>query len=656
MAARLVCGAAFAALASVAAAQIAPPPAGPAELDPNAPLAPLPDIGVAWPDLNATDTTPAAPSTPQSAQSPAQAQATESGAIHYTLIVEGVEGIANSADLLTAFRKQSALEADRKDPANAAQIGRRSRADSDLLAELLRSQGYYDAAVEPRTEGTGGQLRVILAADPGAQYRFAAVELPGLEAAGADAGKLRQAFAVKAGDPVIAQDVIAAGTALTLALGEDGFAQAKLGNQDIEINHQTQLATLSLPVSPGPVARFGVIRVSGKPPFSARHVAVIARFRPGERFQRSKLDDLRRALIATSLVANADVRVVPVNGGRTVDIDVTLEPAPSHTIAGDLGYGTGEGILVEASWTDRNFFNPEGALTLRGILGTSEQLAGVQFRFGNFRQRDQVLNLQASISHQNFAAYEARTVQLAANIERQSNFIWQKKWTWTYGTELLATDENGVFSDAGLKDTRTFFIAALPLNLGYDGSDSLLDPTRGFRLSGRVSPELSLHGGHFTYARSQIDVSAYHPVSDRVVVAGRVRLGTIFGAGVYDIAPSRRFYSGGGGSVRGYGYQQLGPKDIDGDPVGGRGLAEFGLEARIRLKSFGGNFGIVPFFDGGTLSTGQWPDFGGWRFAAGLGARYYSSFGPIRIDLGVPLNRQKGDGPVAVTVSLGQAF
>jgi translocation and assembly module TamA len=80
------------------------------------------------------------------------------------------------------------------------------------------------------------------------------------------------------------------------------------------------------------------------------------------------------------------------------------------------------------------------------------------------------------------------------------------------------------------------------------------------------------------------------------------------------------------------------------------------LEARIRLKQFGGNFGIVPFFDGGSLTTEAWPDFKDWHFAAGIGARYYSSFGPIRIDLGVPLNREKGDGPVAVTVSLGQAF
>ena len=112
----------------------------------------------------------------------------------------------------------------------------------------------------------------------------------------------------------------------------------------------------------------------------------------------------------------------------------------------------------------------------------------------------------------------------------------------------------------------------------------------------------------FTYARAQFDASAYHPVSDRVVVAGRIRLGTIVGAGVFDIAPSRRFYSGGGGSVRGYGYQQLGPKDVDGDPIGGRGLAEFALEARIRLKQFGGNFGIVPFFDGGSLTTAALPD------------------------------------------------
>jgi translocation and assembly module TamA len=660
MAARLLGAAASAAFANAPAlaqtAQTPPPPPDAAELDPSAPLAPMPDLGVDWPDLNAREARPEpAPSGPKG-QAAASAVTDENDEIRYSVEVEGLGPIGNSEDLLKAFRDQSALQADRKDPANAAQIGRRSSADAELLAELLRSQGYYDATVEPRTEAQGSQLRVILTADPGPQYRFASVELPGLEAAGEDAARLRDAFAVKAGDPVIAQDVIAGGLALTRKLGEEGFAGAKIGEQDIEINHQTHLARLRLPVDPGPIAHFGTIHVTGRPPFSQRHVATIARFRKGDPFKRSRVDDLRRALIATTLVANADIQLVPVDDGRTVDLNVRLEPAPSHTIAGEVGYGTGQGARVEASWTDRNFFNPEGALTLRGVAGTSEQLVGVLFRRSNFMRRDQTLNLQASASHQKFDAYEARTILLGGNIERQSNFIWQKKWTWTYGGELLATDERGVFSTDGDKSTRTFLIAAAPLSLGYDGSDSLLDPTRGFRLSGRISPEISAHGGKFTYARTQFDASAYHPVSDSVVAAGRVRLGTILGAGVYDIAPSRRFYSGGGGSVRGYGYQRLGPKDIENDPIGGRGLAEFALEARIRLKSFGGNFGVVPFFDGGSLTTESMPDFKDWHFAAGMGVRYYSSFGPIRIDLGVPLNREKGDGLVAVTVSLGQAF
>jgi translocation and assembly module TamA len=643
--------------ASGSPVQPPPPPPDAAELDPSAPLDPMPDLGLPWPDLKASDVTiPPPVTTVPSTKKPARIVADGTGNIRYTIEVEGLGPIGNGADLLHEFRKQSALEAERKDAANAAQIGRRASADADLLTQLLRSQGYFDAAVEPRTEKAGDALRVILAADPGSQYRFASVDLPGLDAAGPDAPKLRDKFAVKPGDPVIAADVIAGGLALTQELGEEGFASAKIGDQDVEVNHQTHLASLVLPVDPGPVARFGVIRVSGRPPFSARHVSTIARFRRGDPFKRSKVDDLRRALIQTTLVANADIQVVPVQGGRTVDLDVRLEPAPSHTIAGELGYGTGQGARVELSWTDRNFFNPEGAVTLRGVAGTTEQLLAVQFRRSNFGQRDQTLNIQLSASHQKFDAYEAKTVDLAANIERQSNFIWQKKWTWSYGGEWLATDERGVFSAAGVKDTKTFLVAALPLSLGYDGSDSLLDPTRGFRLSARVSPELSSHGGKFAYARTQFDASAYHPLSDHVVIAGRIRLGTILGAGVFQIAPSRRFYSGGGGSVRGYGYQQLGPKDQDGDPIGGRGLAEFGLETRIRLKQFGGNFGVVPFFDGGSLTTKSMPDFKDWRLAAGIGVRYYSSFGPIRVDLGLPLNRQKGDGPFAVTVSLGQAF
>ena len=637
------------------------PTPDPTELDPSAPLDPMPDLGVDWPDMDAPDPMPEPePEAPDQAEEkePDEEVAIDDAAEarRYAYRIDGLAPVAESENLLERFKEQSALEKDDDDPANAAQIDRRARADAELLTTLLQSEGYYDAEVEPGIGMEGERILVDLQATPGPRYSFVAVELPGIEAAGEKTGELREAFAVKAGDPVVAQKVIDAGVALKVALGEEGFALAEVGEQDITLDHESATARLVLPVTPGPVARFGAVTVTGRPPFSSRHVGRIAKFKTGDVYERSEIDDLRRALIATGLIASVETRLVPRNEGRVVDVAVHLEPAPMRTIAGELGYGTGEGVRLEASWQHRNFLNPEGALTVRGVAGTQEQLVAVTLRRNNFRRRDQVLTAQVSASDVDRDAFAARTLLLSAGIERQSNFIWHKKWTWSVLSELLYSDERDTIEATGEKRRRTFYIAALPASLTYDGSNDLLDPTEGFRLGGRISPELSFHNGTFGYTRAQLDASAYHPVSDRTVLAGRVRVGTIFGADRDDIAPSRRFYAGGGGSVRGYGYQRLGPRDVDGDPIGGRSLAEFALEARIRVNAFGGDFGIVPFFDGGSLSTKSTPDMGEWQFGAGIGLRYYSSFGPIRVDVGTPLNPQSDDGRVAVVVSLGQAF
>ena len=658
----LMGGVGLALAASPVCAQVPSP--DPNELDPSAPLDPMPDLGVEWPDMNQPDPPPppevegVAPEAAQDVTEETAERVEDIAATRpYRWTISGIESLPDAEAVRAGFDERSVLEGDNDNAANAAQIDRRARADAELLTELLRAQGYYDALVEPTIEVAGTALTVQLTATPGPLYRFESVELPGLEeAAGNEAGALREAFAVKAGDPVVAQNVIGAGVGLQVALGERGFATAKVGEQDIVIDHEAQTARLVLPVTPGPIAHFGEISVSGEPPFSSRHVHRIARFQPGDRYEQSEVNDLRRALIATGLISSVEVTQVPRDGGRVIDLAVKLEPAPMRTIAGELGYGTGEGIRAEASWQHRNLFNPEGALTVRGVLGTQEQLGAVVFRRNNWLRRDQVLNAQALAAHIDRDAYEAKTLSLSAGFERQSNFIWQKRWTWSLGAELVATDEEDTIEATGEPRRRTFFIAALPGSLGLDETDDLLDPTKGFRLLGRLSPEISFQGGTFPYARTQLDASAYHRVSQSVVAAGRVRVGSILGADRDDIAPSRRFYSGGGGSVRGYGYQRIGPRDVDNDPIGGRSLAEFSLEARVRLKAFGGNFGVVPFIDGGTLSTDAMPDFKDWQIGVGIGARYYSSFGPIRLDIGTPLNRQKGDGRIAVVVGLGQAF
>ncbi len=615
-------------------------------LDPSAPLDPWNDLEVEWPDLEA-DSGAEISDQPDSVVADAAVSRT------YSWRIEGLSEAENPA-LIAQFRELSSLEEYQGDAANAAQVDRRARADADLLAELLRAHGHYDALVRTRVEaGAAGNLTVALDVRPGPLYRFAEVRLPGVERAGDDAAALREAFAVSEQDPVDAAAVEAAQAALAVELGRRGYVFAEVGAPDIVVDHETRTATLVLPIEPQGARRFGGIIVEGAQLFSAAHIRTIARFDEGDPYRMAMVEDLRQALVATGLMSSVAIRPVGREGSDLVDLAVALEPAPMRTIAGEAGYGTGEGARVEVSWQHRNLLPPEGAVTFRGVAGTREQQVSAILRRNNFLRRDQVLTTQVAAAHIDRPAFDARTFVVAGGIERQTNIIWQKKWTWSVGAELVATDERDVDIDSGMTRRRTFFIGAIPAYLGYDGSNDLLDPTRGFRLSGRFSPEASLESGGFAYARGQVDASFYQPVSETVTIAGRTRLGTIFGASRDRIAPSRRFYAGGGGSVRGYGFQALGPRDpVFDDPIGGRSLAEFALEARVRV----GDFGIVPFVDAGNISTSPLPDFDDLQFGAGVGVRYHTRFGPIRVDVGTPLNPREGDPRLAVYVSLGQAF
>jgi len=611
--------------------------------DPDAPMAEMPDLGVAWPDLKARDPG-LSPSDDMRPRLAAQSR--------YSFKVEGTDDVADDL-FMKRFDALSALKAHDGEEANAAQIDRRAREDAALLTTLMRGLGYYDVRVVTSVEPVNGVLQVTLAVMPGDRYTFAQVDLSGIKTAGPEADALAQSFGVAEQSPVDADTIVAGEDALKTKLGESGFPFAKVGQSEIVIDHESKKATLTLDVDPGGARMFGRITTVDTRIFNAKHIQDIARFRPGDPFDQTQLEDLRRALIQTGLISSVDLKPVPGNSPDTVDIAVKMERAPPRTIAGELGYGTGEGVRAEVSWTHRNLFPPEGAFTVRGVAGTQEQSGGITFRRNNFEGRDRVLTAQLIGSNIQRSAYRATSVSLSGSLERQTTIFFQKAWTWSLGAELTASDERDVNAVTGLPRQRTFFIGALPTSLNYDGTDDLLNPTKGFRLGGRVSPELSLQGNAFGYVRVQLDASAYKSITDKFVLAGRLRLGTIAGASRDAIAPSRRFYAGGGGSVRGYGYQAIGPRDPNNDPIGGRSLTEFSVEGRVRAF---GNFGLVPFFDAGNIYTSPLPSFKRLQYGAGLGFRYYSSFGPIRLDIGTPLNPQRGDPRVAFYVSLGQAF
>ncbi len=560
------------------------------------------------------------------------------------------------AEVRTQFDQLSALKDGDGEAANAAQVDARAREDAALLGRILTAQGYYAATtsvdVQPRDDGS---LRVVLTAKPGERYTFSSVTIDGPVAE--PAGLARRELPLAAGDPIDAALVQAAEANLAVALPRQGYPFANLGERDILLADADATGAYTLPLELGPRASFGGIRTEGDLAFDARHVGVLTRFEAGQLYDSRLTDDLRQALVATSLFSAVSVEPVRTgevlaDGTERVDLLVTQDAGPARQLAAAVGYGTGQGFRVEGSWTHRNLFPPEGALTATGVLGTQEQALGVAFKRSNAGKRDRTVTLLAQVSHSNFNAFEAFTGTLAGNIARVSTPIWQKRFTYAYGFELTGTNEQDYDFRLGKRDRQTFFIGALPGQVGFDTSDDLLNPTRGYRALVRVSPEVSLGRGTNPYGRVLVEGSTYYPIGESIVLAGRVRLGTIQGIDRQSLAPSRRYYGGGGGSVRGFGFQELGPKDPNDDPIGGRSLNEAAFEVRYRF----GNFGIVPFVDVGQVYESAIPDFSSLRAGVGIGGRFYTNFGPFRVDVATPLGRKDGESAVSVYVSIGQAF
>ncbi len=646
-----------------------------ADLPQITPLTPDPDIGAAEEQAKAAGQALASDADPGSGRGIGQIPGASLVPVTPQLVLAfppEIEALPEREAVAVRFGALAALRKFGNEEDNLAQLTRRARQDTDLLQQVLRVYGYYDAEISQSTtgyaapaEGSGPgpaidlkKVGVRFDVRPGPRYTLSRISLGDIGTA-RDAPALTRAFALSPGDPVNGDRIVAERDHLITALGEGGHAFAKVGEPDLSIDHALATGELSVPVTSGGQYVMGQIHSSLPDYLSSRHIARIARFHPGDPYRRSRVDDLRQAILATSLVSAVTVtprEVTPATDTQpgVADVDITLAKAPQRTIAGLIGYSSGEGVRVEASWENRNFFPPEGLVRFRGVVGTREQLAGATYRRNNFFGRDQVLTGDLYAQTRRTDAYQARTLSFSTTFEKQTTLIFQKAWVWSAGFELLATSE--LPSTVGSTRT-TYFIGALPLRGAYDGSNDLLDPKRGVRVSLRLSPEISVQNGmRSSYVRAQFDASAYQPISGSVVLAERVRLGTIPGTSVTSIAPSRRFYAGGGASVRGFAFQGVGPRDALGNPSGGRSLSEFSLEARVKTGLMGGAVSVVPFVDAGTVGTTASPTVNGLKVGVGLGLRYQTSFGPIRIDLGTPINPNKGDSRIGVYVSLGQAF
>jgi translocation and assembly module TamA len=326
---------------------------------------------------------------------------------------------------------------------------------------------------------------------------------------------------------------------------------------------------------------------------------------------------------------------------------VNVTESKHRTIAAGVKFSTAEGFGGDLSWEHRNLAGRQERLRLSAEASQIRQEVGIDYRKPHFLQRDLTLRLNGSGLAQETDAYDERTASGLVGLEKRFRQI----WTAGIGVSVdySRIDEDGVESLYG-------FIG-LPLNATRDNTDDVLDPRKGTRLHLTVTPYYATIENNLNFTVFEASGSAYFGLGKqrRVVPAVRARVGSITGPDTLDIPINKRFFSGGGGSVRGYEFQKAGPLDADGDPVGGSSVLEAGFELRWQATD---KIGFVPFIEGGNVYFDTAPDFSEDLFwAAGLGFRYFTIAGPIRLDAAFPLNGRDGiDDDYQIYVSIGQAF
>lgn len=569
------------------------------------------------------------------------------GAAAYDISLEG----ELEPDLRKKLEAASQLIALRKEaPASRAALRRRVAGDVEALSTVMRAEGYYGGTVVSETNLESDPLKIILRISPGARYVINRYEIDyvGNRAGTESLARIGRDFGFAERMPARGEDIIAIEQALLKHLRRNGRPKAAFAGRKAVVHHDAATMSVTLQVDPGPEAVFGSLVLQGLTKVDEDYVRYVLDWPEGAQWDEQELVAVRRKLANTNLFRT--IRVEPaetVNGEGRLPVTATVEESKHRTIAAGINYSTDEGFGGELSWEHRNLFRRQERLRLSVEASAVRQQGTADLRKPHFLSRDLSLLANVTARAQETDAYDERTGAAFAGLEKKLAEF------WTLGTGL--SGEYSLIKEDGVESNYAIF--GIPIHGGRDTTDDLLDPTEGTRVKLSVTPYLATIEEDVNFTVFEAEASAYIGLGtkDQVVPAFRVRTGSIAGGDTLDIPITKRFFAGGGGSVRGYEFQKAGPLDVDGDPIGGRSVLETGFELRWRATD---KIGIVPFVEGGNVYDEQIPDFGEDLFwAAGLGVRYFTIAGPIRLDVAFPLNRRDGiDDEFQIYVSLGQAF
>jgi translocation and assembly module TamA len=541
-------------------------------------------------------------------------------------------------------------------PTSRLEARRRADDAAEQVTAVLRSEGYYDAVVEPDI-GDGDSPLPFVAVTPGPRTHIADPTITWLGRAPDEkaAAAALVAMGLKPGAPGRASDVIAAEGRLVAALQEHGYADAATEPRNVVVDHANTTMKPEYRVRAGDLVRLGRIEIRGKSSIHAAWVARLVPWRTGDIYKPASVATLEKHLVDTGAFNQVSVALAPVSeieaGQRPVI--VTLTPRPKGTIELGASYSTTEGAGIDSRWLVYNRLGLGDTITTLAQLAQIDSRLQTELALPDWRKTNETLKLTAALYRDNTPAYDLHGGGLSADLTHkfgQISFI-------TYGVsvdETNTTQNEEADFIGGARDRHLTTLGTL-FAFTADNSNDPLNPTTGFRLGARLEPTWSVGDGSITYLKGSAQVSTYLPLRPDAdtVIALRLKMGVIAGGNIPGVPPQDRFYAGGGGSVRGYGYQEVGPRYPDNTPEGGLSIVESSFELRQKLT---GNWGVAAFIDTGYVGSQASPDFTHPEVGAGVGVRYNLGFGPIRFDIATPLVRRDGDAPIQVYLSIGQSF
>jgi translocation and assembly module TamA len=569
-----------------------------------------------------------------------------------------------SDDLRKDLEAASGLVQDKDKPVSGdLGVVIKARDDRDRLLAALYEQARYGAVVKVEVAGADidklppvpafprdRPVPVTVTVEPGPVFKLAETRLK------KDAAQFSpESLGLKQGDALGAGGVIVAAGRVVEKLEAQGRPLARLSGRELMADHATNQTTVTIAAKGGPVADYGQVKVTGSKKVDEDFIREWSRLNPGEKYDPQKVKDaserLRKLGVFSSIAITKSKRLD--QNGR-IPMAITVADGKQRYFGGGAEFSTIDGVGLSAYWGHRNLFGGAESLKVSGTvsrLGATVDWKELDYNFSVLFSKpaafNQITTFNAGVtaSNENPDNYQASTVSIFAN----TAFELTRMDTATIGVDLSANQTKDTFGK------NRYLVSSLPLTWLRDTTDNTLDPTEGYKLNLTMSPSYEyLESTPFSSLEGS--VSGYYGigVENGVVLAGKLSMGTLVGVDhLYDIPATRRFYAGGGGSMRGYGYQEVSPLNGDGDATGGRSYGIGSFEARVKVTE---KISIVPFVDVGMVAKSMYPDFTDIRAGYGIGVRYATGLGPIRVDVALPTKRYEGGSTFGIYAGIGQSF